>query len=235
MSRFAIDPRWLLYLPPTMSPVATSPRGDLLEHPDQAFTAYRADGVESVLCEEKHMGSRAVLLVCRSPATHAPGSAPGRWPGPARSGPATGRPFFPPELGTASLLDPAPRRRRPSRAVRRARHLVAAPGRRTAALEPQGRPTAPRPVRRRRRRRPGLAAPRGRGRWSRPPRGLPDASGLGALLARTRSRAANADAFTQPTCATAGRSTTWQASASPRSSSSPPRAPSTTTAPTCGT
>ena len=67
MSRFAIDPRWLLYLPPTMSPVATAARGDLLEHPDQAFDAYRADGVESVLCEEKHMGSRAVLLVCRSP------------------------------------------------------------------------------------------------------------------------------------------------------------------------
>ena len=66
MSRFAIDPRWLLYLPPTMSPVATAPRGDLLEHPDQAFDAYRADGVASVLCEEKHMGSRAVLLVCRS-------------------------------------------------------------------------------------------------------------------------------------------------------------------------
>ena len=27
MSRFALDPRWLLYLPPTMSPVATSTRG----------------------------------------------------------------------------------------------------------------------------------------------------------------------------------------------------------------
>ena len=66
MSRFAIDPRWLLYLPPTMSPVATAARGDLLEHPDQAFDAYRADGVASVLCQEKHMGSRAVLLVCRS-------------------------------------------------------------------------------------------------------------------------------------------------------------------------
>ena len=50
-----------------MSPVATASRGDLLEHPDQAFDAILgADGVESVLCEEKHMGSRAVLLVCRS-------------------------------------------------------------------------------------------------------------------------------------------------------------------------
>ena len=33
MSRFAIDPRWLVYLPPTMSPVATSTRAGLLEHP----------------------------------------------------------------------------------------------------------------------------------------------------------------------------------------------------------
>ncbi len=68
MSRFALDPRWLLYLPPTMSPVATSTREGLLEHPEQAFTAYQADGVTDVLCEEKHMGSRAVLLICRTPA-----------------------------------------------------------------------------------------------------------------------------------------------------------------------
>ncbi|ADG76013.1 metallophosphoesterase [Cellulomonas flavigena DSM 20109] len=64
MSRFAVDPRWLLYLPPTMSPCATAPEGDLLEHPDQAFDAYRGD-VDTVVCEEKHMGSRAVVLVCR--------------------------------------------------------------------------------------------------------------------------------------------------------------------------
>src|SRR5213078_2920674 len=69
MSRFAIDPRWLLYLPPTMSPVATSTRTDLLEHPEQAFDAYRADGVDQVVCEEKHMGSRAIALVCRDLAT----------------------------------------------------------------------------------------------------------------------------------------------------------------------
>jgi protein phosphatase len=101
MSRFAVDPRWLLYLPPTMSPVATSPRHDLLEHPDQAFAAYRADGVESVLCEEKHMGSRAVLLVCRSPEV-----APERFglPGPGAIWTRTGRPFFAAEL-TAALID----------------------------------------------------------------------------------------------------------------------------------
>jgi polynucleotide kinase-phosphatase len=65
MSRFAVDPRWLLYLPPTMSPVATSPLPDMLEHPREAFADYQRDGVKDVVCEEKHMGSRAVVLVCR--------------------------------------------------------------------------------------------------------------------------------------------------------------------------
>ncbi|TDU87235.1 polynucleotide 3'-phosphatase /polynucleotide 5'-hydroxyl-kinase /polynucleotide 2',3'-cyclic phosphate phosphodiesterase [Kribbella voronezhensis] len=65
MSRFAIDPRFLLYLPPTMSPVATSPIPGVLEHPAQAFEAYRAEGVTELVCEEKHMGSRAVVLLTR--------------------------------------------------------------------------------------------------------------------------------------------------------------------------
>jgi polynucleotide kinase-phosphatase len=65
MSRFAVDPRLLTYLPPTMSPCATSQLEGYLEHPHEAFAAYRADGVRQVVCEEKHMGSRAVALVCR--------------------------------------------------------------------------------------------------------------------------------------------------------------------------
>jgi protein phosphatase len=65
MSRFAIDPRWLVYLPPTMAPTATSQRSDLLEHPEDAFAEYRAEGISQVICEEKHMGSRAVVIVCR--------------------------------------------------------------------------------------------------------------------------------------------------------------------------
>ena len=65
MSRFAIDPRFLLYLPPTMSPVATSPEPGLLEHPRQAFETYRGQGVTELVCEEKHMGSRAVVLLTR--------------------------------------------------------------------------------------------------------------------------------------------------------------------------
>lgn len=57
MSRFAIDPRWLLYLPPTMAPSATSMRTGYLEHPEEAFAEYRAAGVAEVVCEEKHMGN----------------------------------------------------------------------------------------------------------------------------------------------------------------------------------
>ncbi|WP_405773413.1 polynucleotide kinase-phosphatase [Streptomyces sp. NBC_01538] len=65
ISRFAVDPRLLPYLPPTMAPTATSHVEGYLEHPAEAFEQYRADGVERVVCEEKHMGSRAVALVCR--------------------------------------------------------------------------------------------------------------------------------------------------------------------------
>lgn len=66
MSRFAADPKWLIYLPPTMSPSETSREGDLLEHPAEAFGYFRNTGVARVVCEEKHMGSRAVVIVCRS-------------------------------------------------------------------------------------------------------------------------------------------------------------------------
>ncbi|TCP48495.1 polynucleotide kinase-phosphatase [Tamaricihabitans halophyticus] len=65
MSRFAIAPQWLPYLPPTMAPCATSTMDGMLEHPREAFNAYRSDGVPAVVCEEKHMGSRAVVVLCR--------------------------------------------------------------------------------------------------------------------------------------------------------------------------
>ena len=93
MSRFAIDPRWLLYLPPTMSPPATSVREGVLEHPDEAFAAYRADGVDEVICEEKHMGSRAVVLLARDPSRF---DAPDGWRGVVHT--RTGRAFFDDEL-----------------------------------------------------------------------------------------------------------------------------------------
>ena len=65
MTRFSIDPKWLVYLPPTMSPCQVSSRAGILEHPDEALEYYRQLGIQEVVCQEKHMGSRAILIVCR--------------------------------------------------------------------------------------------------------------------------------------------------------------------------
>lgn len=69
MSRFAADPRWLIYLPPTMAPPETSPLPDFLEHPNEAFAYFRKEGIREVVCEEKHMGSRVVIVLCRNEET----------------------------------------------------------------------------------------------------------------------------------------------------------------------
>ncbi|MER6954020.1 polynucleotide kinase-phosphatase [Streptomyces sp. NPDC000618] len=103
MSRFAVDPRLLPYLPPTMAPTATSHVEGYLEHPAEAFAQYAADGVARVVCEEKHMGSRAVALVCRDAET-----ARKRFgvDGPTGSlYTRTGRPFFDDESMTEEILD----------------------------------------------------------------------------------------------------------------------------------
>ncbi|MDE0683372.1 MAG: polynucleotide kinase-phosphatase, partial [Candidatus Poribacteria bacterium] len=67
ISRFAVDPKWLIYLPPTMSPTETTNSPGLLEYPVEAFAYYRKQDVSNVVWEEKHMGSRAVVIVCRDP------------------------------------------------------------------------------------------------------------------------------------------------------------------------
>ncbi|WP_326781524.1 polynucleotide kinase-phosphatase [Streptomyces longwoodensis] len=103
MSRFAVDPRLLPYLPPTMAPTATSKVDGYLEHPLEAFAQYAADGVERVVCEEKHMGSRAVALVCRDAE-----AARRRFgvDGPTGSlYTRTGRPFFDDPATTEAVLD----------------------------------------------------------------------------------------------------------------------------------
>ncbi len=92
VSRFAVDPRWMIYLPPTMAPVETSPHPGFLEHPDQAFAYYAGEGVREVVCEEKHMGSRVVVVLCRTE-----DAAPRRFGPSPRLGVCltrTGRPFF---------------------------------------------------------------------------------------------------------------------------------------------
>ena len=91
MSRFALDPATLVWLPPTMAPCSTATAPGYLEHPSDALGDLRAAGVDRVVCEEKHMGSRAVVRVSRS------GAGDAIWT-------RTGRPFFAATL-TIPLLD----------------------------------------------------------------------------------------------------------------------------------
>lgn len=103
LSRFAVDPRWLIYLPPTMSPSETSSQDGYLEHPIEALSAYREWGVERVICQEKHMGSRAVVVLCQNAE-----AASRRFWGVAGRGAIytrTGRPFFEDTQMEAALLE----------------------------------------------------------------------------------------------------------------------------------
>jgi polynucleotide kinase-phosphatase len=63
MGRFAIDPADLYWLPPTMAPCSTSTVEGYLEYPTEAFADLGGQGVDRVVCECKHMGSRVVALV----------------------------------------------------------------------------------------------------------------------------------------------------------------------------
>ena len=105
MSRFAVDPRWLVYLPPTMSPCETAPATEpLLEHPREALAYFRSQAVPVVVCQEKHMGSRAVVVLCQDGAAALAAFGidnPGHGVVLTRSG----RPFFGDAALEAALLD----------------------------------------------------------------------------------------------------------------------------------
>ena len=104
MGRFAIAPQWLLYLPPTMAPASTSTVDGHLEHPAAALADFRRAGVARVVCEEKHMGSRALVLACRDA-----GVARARFAEATdRTGVVytrTGRPFFDDDALNRALVD----------------------------------------------------------------------------------------------------------------------------------
>ncbi|MUL43926.1 polynucleotide kinase-phosphatase [Streptomonospora sp. PA3] len=103
MSRFAVDPRWLLYLPPTMPPAPTAADPGVLERPDEAFGSYLDQGIGRVICQEKHMGSRAVAVVCRDSAAAERRFVPGA-EGAVFT--RTGRAFFPdPQVEAAVLAE----------------------------------------------------------------------------------------------------------------------------------
>lgn len=65
LSRFGVDPKWLIYLPPTMSPTESSKLDNYLEYPIEALDYFK-NKVETVVCQEKHMGSRAIIICCKN-------------------------------------------------------------------------------------------------------------------------------------------------------------------------
>jgi protein phosphatase len=54
-----------------MSPCETSKLPGVLEYPREGFDYYKTRGVGKVVCEQKHMGSRAVIVLCRDAETAA--------------------------------------------------------------------------------------------------------------------------------------------------------------------
>ena len=92
MSRFAIAPQWLVYLPPTMSPAETSAREGWLERPEEAFAYFRDRGVaRGRVRGEAHGFARGHRALPRRPTPRGRGSASRAAP-PARSGPAPAAP-----------------------------------------------------------------------------------------------------------------------------------------------
>ncbi|MCK1992094.1 polynucleotide kinase-phosphatase [Peribacillus muralis] len=66
ISHFTIPLEQLIYIPPTMSPTPSPSSADnYLEHPREAIDYYRSNGIQTMIAEKKHMGSRAILFLFR--------------------------------------------------------------------------------------------------------------------------------------------------------------------------
>lgn len=67
VSHYTVPIEQLVYIPPTMSPTPdVSALPDYLEHPREAINYYRNHGIEKMVAQKKHMGSRAILLLFKS-------------------------------------------------------------------------------------------------------------------------------------------------------------------------
>lgn len=67
VSHYTLPLEDIVYLPPTMSPTPKPSRLEgYLEHPMEAFEYYQANGVETMVVEKKHMGSRGILFLFKN-------------------------------------------------------------------------------------------------------------------------------------------------------------------------
>ncbi|MDF2787959.1 MAG: polynucleotide kinasephosphatase, partial [Neobacillus sp.] len=67
LSHYTLPLEDIVYLPPTMSPTPKPSRlEEYLEHPMEAFEYYRNNGVDTMVVEKKHMGSRGILFLFKN-------------------------------------------------------------------------------------------------------------------------------------------------------------------------
>ncbi|MEH7505696.1 polynucleotide kinase [Neobacillus drentensis] len=67
LSHYTLPLEEIAYLPPTMSPTPKpSSLEGYLEHPIDAFEYYQANGVDTMVVEKKHMGSRGILFLFKN-------------------------------------------------------------------------------------------------------------------------------------------------------------------------
>ncbi|MDH4127213.1 MAG: polynucleotide kinase-phosphatase [Spirochaetota bacterium] len=69
ISQFAIIPSALIYLPPTVLPPEASKFSNLLEHPTDAFNYYFSHGISKIICIEKQIGVKAIIIICKNKET----------------------------------------------------------------------------------------------------------------------------------------------------------------------
>ncbi|HEX2900398.1 MAG TPA: polynucleotide kinase-phosphatase, partial [Bacteroidia bacterium] len=62
----AVAPKWLIYLPPTVSPPTSASLPGLLEHPVQAFDYYRKKSLVQVAAWACPIGTKVVLVICKN-------------------------------------------------------------------------------------------------------------------------------------------------------------------------
>lgn len=67
VSHYTVPIEQLVYIPPTMSPTPKPSSLDgYLEHPKEAIEYFRSNGVQTMIAEKKHMGSRAILFLFKN-------------------------------------------------------------------------------------------------------------------------------------------------------------------------
>jgi polynucleotide kinase-phosphatase len=67
LSHYTLPLEEIVYIPPTMSPTPKpSNLEGYLEHPLEAFEYYQANGVDTMIVQKKHMGSRGILFLFKN-------------------------------------------------------------------------------------------------------------------------------------------------------------------------